>query len=65
MFYKSSTTEFLEYVEKLEAYCDHLEVKENDFIDGVSVDHECKFYINANWTYLKCSCGNRKKPSEP
>jgi len=39
-------------------------VKENDFIDDVSVDHECKFYVNANWTELRCSCGKSKKPSE-
>ncbi len=27
-------------------------------------EHKCKFYVNADWSYLKCSCGKRIKPSE-
>jgi hypothetical protein len=25
-------------------------------------DHKCKFYVNADWTYLRCECGKRIKP---
>ena len=27
-------------------------------------EHKCKFYVNADWSYLKCDCGKRIKPSE-
>ena len=27
-------------------------------------EHKCKFYVNADWSYLKCGCGKRIKPSE-
>jgi len=27
-------------------------------------EHKCKFYVNADWTYLKCDCGKKIKPSE-
>ena len=26
--------------------------------------HKCKFYVNADWSYLKCDCGKRKKPKQ-
>ena len=25
-------------------------------------EHECKFYVNAEWTALSCECGKRIKP---
>ena len=25
-------------------------------------EHKCKFYVNAEWTYLKCECGQRLEP---
>ena len=25
-------------------------------------EHKCKFYVNADWSYLKCGCGKRIKP---
>ena len=25
--------------------------------------HECKFYVNAEWTKLKCECGKEQLPS--
>lgn len=25
--------------------------------------HECKFYVNADWTKLKCECGKEQLPS--
>jgi hypothetical protein len=25
-------------------------------------DHQCKFYVNADWTKLKCECGKEKLP---
>lgn len=31
---------------------------------SVSDSHECKFYVNADWTYLNCKCGKRIEPSE-
>ena len=27
-------------------------------------EHKCKFYVNADWSCLKCGCGKRIKPSE-
>ena len=27
-------------------------------------EHKCKFYVNADWSYLRCDCGKRIKPSE-
>ena len=27
-------------------------------------EHKCKFYVSADWTYLKCECGKIIKPSE-
>jgi len=27
-------------------------------------EHKCKFYVNSDWTELKCDCGKRIKPSE-
>jgi hypothetical protein len=25
-------------------------------------DHQCKFYVNAEWTKLKCECGKEQLP---
>jgi uncharacterized protein YnzC (UPF0291/DUF896 family) len=25
-------------------------------------EHKCKFYVNADWTYLRCECGQRLEP---
>lgn len=25
-------------------------------------EHKCKFYVNADWSYLKCGCGKKIKP---
>jgi hypothetical protein len=25
--------------------------------------HQCKFYVNADWTKLKCECGKEQLPS--
>lgn len=25
-------------------------------------DHKCKFYVNADWTKLKCECGKEQQP---
>ena len=25
-------------------------------------DHQCKFYVNADWTKLKCECGKEQLP---
>ena len=25
-------------------------------------DHQCKFYVNADWTKLKCECGKEQQP---
>ena len=25
-------------------------------------DHQCKFYVNAAWTKLKCECGKEQQP---
>ena len=27
-------------------------------------EHKCRFYVNADWSYLRCDCGKRIKPSE-
>ena len=24
-------------------------------------EHKCKFYVNADWSYLRCDCGKRIK----
>ena len=36
-------------------------------IYGVGVtlpEHECKYYVNADWTYLSCECGKRITPEK-
>jgi hypothetical protein len=29
-----------------------------------TLPHECKFYVNSNWTKLTCNCGKEQLPSE-
>lgn len=39
------------------------ELKNLNIADVSGSNHECKFYVNAAWTELKCECGKRIKPS--
>jgi len=47
---------------------DNKETNSNATIYGVVgqseqlAEHECKFYVNAEWTALSCECGKRMKP---
>jgi len=41
--------------------------KEQLKLSGVSVTlpvHECKYYVNSDWTYLSCECGKRITPEK-
>ena len=35
---------------------------ENGNLKPSKAEHECKFYVNAEWTALSCECGKRIKP---
>ena len=39
-------------------------MKPKEKAEEVLAEHKCKFYVNADWSYLRCDCGKRIKPSE-
>jgi hypothetical protein len=64
----------INYYERLERYCTYLENKNKALTEQCNIPdvvgrseqlatHQCKFYVNADWTKLKCECGKEKLPS--
>ena len=37
-------------------------MKPKEKVEEVLAEHKCKFYVNADWSYLRCDCGKRIKP---
>ena len=37
-------------------------MKPKEKAEEVLAEHKCKFYVNADWSYLRCDCGKRIKP---
>ena len=37
-------------------------MKPKEKAEEVLAEHKCKFYVNADWSYLRCNCGKRIKP---
>ena len=50
------------FVEKQEEAINYTHSCKSD--SELLAEHKCKFYVNADWSYLKCDCGKRIKPSE-
>ena len=50
------------YVEWLEVKINYTRCCKSD--SELLSEHKCKFYVNADWSCLKCGCGKRIKPSE-
>ena len=45
--------------ELMKAYADH---KLKLLTIPVVGKHKCKYYVNADWTYLSCECGKKITP---
>lgn len=59
--YITTPISVLRYITELEESAQNLVTDEVS--SGVSDSHECKFYVNSDWTRLDCECGKSKSPS--